>query len=149
MNEMRNEKARASAWFRALRDEIVAAFEALEDSASSASEVRPGRFVQLNSSFGSAVFPRDGEAYETLLATADKRMYEDKARRKAASRVIGRAQRSKLDTTPWRTRANGAVSGPASSRASTSAQPPAGSKRHSPTTSRQGRPMACAVAQAR
>ena len=25
-------KARASAWFRALRDEIVAAFEALEDS---------------------------------------------------------------------------------------------------------------------
>jgi GGDEF domain-containing protein len=39
--------------------------------------------VQLGSSFGSAVFPRDGEAYETLLATADKRMYEDKARRKA------------------------------------------------------------------
>ena len=46
-------------------------------------EVRPGRFVQLGSSFGSAVFPRDGEAYETLLATADKRMYQDKARRKA------------------------------------------------------------------
>ena len=38
----------------------------------------------MGSSFGSAVFPRDGEAYETLLATADKRMYEDKARRKAA-----------------------------------------------------------------
>jgi diguanylate cyclase (GGDEF)-like protein/putative nucleotidyltransferase with HDIG domain len=47
-------------------------------------EVRPGRYVQLGSSFGSAVFPRDGEAYETLLATADKRMYEDKARRKGA-----------------------------------------------------------------
>jgi diguanylate cyclase (GGDEF)-like protein len=46
-------------------------------------EVRPGRFVQLGSSFGSAVFPKDGEAYETLLATADKRMYQDKARRKA------------------------------------------------------------------
>jgi diguanylate cyclase (GGDEF)-like protein/putative nucleotidyltransferase with HDIG domain len=46
-------------------------------------EVRPGRFVQLGSSFGSAVFPRDGEAYETLLATADKRMYQDKAQRKA------------------------------------------------------------------
>ena len=30
--EMSDEKARASAWFRALRDEIVAAFEALEDS---------------------------------------------------------------------------------------------------------------------
>jgi diguanylate cyclase (GGDEF)-like protein/putative nucleotidyltransferase with HDIG domain len=46
-------------------------------------EVRPGRFVQLGSSFGNAVFPRDGEAYETLLATADKRMYQDKAQRKA------------------------------------------------------------------
>jgi diguanylate cyclase (GGDEF)-like protein/putative nucleotidyltransferase with HDIG domain len=46
-------------------------------------EVRPGRFVQLGSSFGNAVFPKDGEAYETLLATADKRMYQDKARRKA------------------------------------------------------------------
>jgi diguanylate cyclase (GGDEF)-like protein len=46
-------------------------------------EVRPGRFVQLGSSFGNAVFPRDGEAYETLLATADKRMYQDKAHRKA------------------------------------------------------------------
>ncbi len=46
-------------------------------------EVRPGRFVQLGSSFGHAVFPRDGEAYETLLAQADKRMYQDKAQRKA------------------------------------------------------------------
>ena len=46
-------------------------------------EVRPGRFVQLGSSFGYSVFPHDGEAYETLLATADKRMYQDKAQRKA------------------------------------------------------------------
>lgn len=46
-------------------------------------EVRPGRFVQLGSSVGFAVFPHDGEAYETLLATADKRMYQDKAQRKA------------------------------------------------------------------
>ncbi len=46
-------------------------------------EVRPGRFVQLGSSFGFSVFPHDGEAYETLLATADKRMYQDKAQRKA------------------------------------------------------------------
>jgi coproporphyrinogen III oxidase len=35
-------KARAAAWFRALRDEIVAAFEALEDR--HAGEGRPGRF---------------------------------------------------------------------------------------------------------
>ena len=46
-------------------------------------EVRPGRYVQLGSSFGHAVFPRDGESYESLLAQADKRMYQDKARRKA------------------------------------------------------------------
>lgn len=31
MSEMKDEKARASAWFRELRDEIVAAFERLED----------------------------------------------------------------------------------------------------------------------
>jgi diguanylate cyclase (GGDEF)-like protein/putative nucleotidyltransferase with HDIG domain len=46
-------------------------------------EVRPGRFAKLGSSFGFAVFPHDGSAYETLLSTADKRMYEDKAQRKA------------------------------------------------------------------
>jgi len=31
---------------------------------------------------GAAVFPHDGESYETLLATADSRMYRDKTRRK-------------------------------------------------------------------
>ena len=31
MGDMRDEKARASGWFRELRDRIVAAFEALED----------------------------------------------------------------------------------------------------------------------
>jgi diguanylate cyclase (GGDEF)-like protein len=46
-------------------------------------EVRPGRFQQLGSSFGYSVFPHDGVAYESLLATADKRMYQDKAERKA------------------------------------------------------------------
>jgi diguanylate cyclase (GGDEF)-like protein len=46
-------------------------------------EVRPGRFHKLGSSFGFAVFPHDGRAYESLLATADKRMYQDKAERKA------------------------------------------------------------------
>jgi diguanylate cyclase (GGDEF)-like protein/putative nucleotidyltransferase with HDIG domain len=45
-------------------------------------EVRPGRLVPLGSSFGFAVFPHDGQAYDTLLATADKRMYEDKNARK-------------------------------------------------------------------
>ncbi len=39
-------KARAAAWFRALRDQIVAAFEALENSHDQgpASEMAPGRF---------------------------------------------------------------------------------------------------------
>ena len=46
-------------------------------------EVRPGQLAKLGSSFGYAVFPHDGEAYETLLATADQRMYQDKAQRKA------------------------------------------------------------------
>ena len=31
------------------------------------------------------MFPHDGESYETLLATADGRMYRDKARRKRQS----------------------------------------------------------------
>ena len=46
MDEMSDQKARASAWFHALRDDIVAAFEALEDSQTSGPfTVRPaGRF---------------------------------------------------------------------------------------------------------
>ena len=50
-------------------------------------EVRPGRFQKLGSSFGYAVFPHDGVAYESLLATADKRMYQDKAERKSRTSV--------------------------------------------------------------
>ena len=45
-------------------------------------EVRPGKMVHLGGSFGYAVFPRDGQAYESLLSTADRRMYQDKAARK-------------------------------------------------------------------
>jgi diguanylate cyclase (GGDEF)-like protein/putative nucleotidyltransferase with HDIG domain len=50
-------------------------------------EVRPGKTVQLGSSFGYAVFPRDGHAYEALLSTADRRMYQDKAARKRRAAV--------------------------------------------------------------
>ncbi|MCB4454780.1 oxygen-dependent coproporphyrinogen oxidase [Leisingera sp. McT4-56] len=44
--EMKEEKARAAAWFRELRDQIVAAFEALEDSHSEGpfADMDPGRF---------------------------------------------------------------------------------------------------------
>ena len=45
-------------------------------------EARPGRRVPLGISIGTAVFPQDGESYESLLAAADSRMYQDKAVRK-------------------------------------------------------------------
>jgi diguanylate cyclase (GGDEF)-like protein/putative nucleotidyltransferase with HDIG domain len=45
-------------------------------------EARPGRRVQLGVSVGTAVFPHDGGSYETLLASADSRMYQDKSSRK-------------------------------------------------------------------
>ena len=45
MDGFETEKARAAAWFRALRDDIVVAFEALEDGAPACTEAsEPGRF---------------------------------------------------------------------------------------------------------
>jgi diguanylate cyclase (GGDEF)-like protein/putative nucleotidyltransferase with HDIG domain len=63
-------------------------------------EARPGRRVQLGISVGSAVFPQDGESYESLLASADSRMYQDKSSRK---RRLGRdaARREVLATSPF------------------------------------------------
>ncbi len=40
--------------------------------------------IPVGVSVGAAVFPRDGESYESLLTTADSRMYVDKAQRKRA-----------------------------------------------------------------
>jgi diguanylate cyclase (GGDEF)-like protein/putative nucleotidyltransferase with HDIG domain len=45
-------------------------------------EARSGTMLSLAISIGAAVFPHDGDSYETLLATADSRMYRDKTRRK-------------------------------------------------------------------
>ncbi len=45
-------------------------------------EARPGKQVRLGASIGVAVFPQDGDVYETLLAAADGRMYSDKALRR-------------------------------------------------------------------
>jgi len=56
--------------------------ELQEAIASVLFEARPGRRVPLGISVGAAVFPRDGESYESLLAAADSRMYKDKASRK-------------------------------------------------------------------
>ena len=64
-------------------------------------EARPGKRVQLGISIGAAIFPHDGNTYETLLATADSRMYADKTSRKRASgkppSTSGREQRSLTD----------------------------------------------------
>jgi diguanylate cyclase (GGDEF)-like protein/putative nucleotidyltransferase with HDIG domain len=49
--------------------------------------VRPGRMARLAVSAGVAVFPHDGETYETLLAEADQRMYRDKAARRGDLQV--------------------------------------------------------------
>jgi diguanylate cyclase (GGDEF)-like protein/putative nucleotidyltransferase with HDIG domain len=45
-------------------------------------EARPGTVLPMTISVGAAIFPYDGTSYETLLATADSRMYRDKTRRK-------------------------------------------------------------------
>src|SRR6476659_5471122 len=52
-------------------------------------EARPGQVLPLAISLGAAIFPHGGDAYEALLATADSRMYRDKARRKRQTRGIG------------------------------------------------------------
>jgi diguanylate cyclase (GGDEF)-like protein len=45
-------------------------------------DARPGVRVPLAISAGAAVFPLDGDTYESLLAKADSRMYRDKVMRK-------------------------------------------------------------------
>jgi diguanylate cyclase (GGDEF)-like protein/putative nucleotidyltransferase with HDIG domain len=45
-------------------------------------EAHPGKPLPLAISIGAAIFPHDGDSYETLLAAADGRMYLDKSRRK-------------------------------------------------------------------
>jgi diguanylate cyclase (GGDEF)-like protein len=55
-------------------------------------EARPGRMLPLAISIGASIFPHDGDSYETLLATADSRMYRDKTRRKRHGRADGEAE---------------------------------------------------------
>ncbi len=50
-------------------------------------EARPGMSIPLSISAGSAVFPHDGDSYESLLAKADSRMYRDKVARKSESQT--------------------------------------------------------------
>jgi diguanylate cyclase (GGDEF)-like protein/putative nucleotidyltransferase with HDIG domain len=51
-------------------------------------EPRPGVMMSLSISAGAARFSRDGETFDELLASADERMYRDKATRR--SRSVGR-----------------------------------------------------------
>jgi len=48
-------------------------------------EPQPGQPVPLSISAGAAVFPHDGDSYESPLAKADSRMYRDKSLRKRDS----------------------------------------------------------------
>jgi two-component system cell cycle response regulator len=54
-------------------------------------EARPGTRVPLSISAGSAVFPHDGDTYESLLAKADSRMYRDKVARRSHRHAGDRA----------------------------------------------------------
>jgi diguanylate cyclase (GGDEF)-like protein len=55
--------------------------------------------VRLTISIGTAVFPSDGDTYETLLHVADTRMYEDKSARKLkqAERALQRTAHEHSD----------------------------------------------------
>jgi diguanylate cyclase (GGDEF)-like protein/putative nucleotidyltransferase with HDIG domain len=55
-------------------------------------EPRFNERVNLGMSIGAAVFPYDGDNYESLLAAADARMYQDKAGRKRQDRDLEETQ---------------------------------------------------------
>jgi diguanylate cyclase (GGDEF)-like protein len=68
-------------------------------------EVQADLRVPVKISVGAAVFPHDGDSYETLLAKADGRMYRDKHHRKASRTNV---RRNEVVTDALRSRA-GAV----------------------------------------
>jgi len=55
-------------------------------------EVRPGMPIRLAIAAGAAVFPHDGDSYESLLAKADSRMYRDKIMRKREAQIRRNAE---------------------------------------------------------
>jgi diguanylate cyclase (GGDEF)-like protein/putative nucleotidyltransferase with HDIG domain len=63
-------------------------------------EARPGKLLPLAISVGASVFPHDGDTYETLLATADSRMYRDKTRRKREANSTRRGDSHARQTAP-------------------------------------------------
>jgi diguanylate cyclase (GGDEF)-like protein/putative nucleotidyltransferase with HDIG domain len=75
------------------RQELQRAVDGLEF------EARPGKMLPLAISVGASVFPHDGDSYETLLATADSRMYRDKTRRKRETHGVDPRARVPHDQT--------------------------------------------------
>ena len=63
-------------------------------------DARPGKAIPLAISIGAAIFPHDGDSYETLLATADSRMYRDKTRRKRQLGVESRDSQASRAVAP-------------------------------------------------
>jgi diguanylate cyclase (GGDEF)-like protein len=63
-------------------------------------EARPGRRLPLAISVGAAIYPKDGESYEALLATADSRMYRDKSRRKKTTAHVQQPAATGTDGLP-------------------------------------------------
>lgn len=71
---------------RCQRDEADArAFQVQSAIDAMITEARPGLQLRAAISIGVAVSPEDGESYEELLAAADRRMYEDKQRRRRSA----------------------------------------------------------------
>ncbi len=64
-------------------------------------DVRAGERLRLSASAGAAVFPYDGVTYETLLATADHRMYRDKAARRRGIASPGATASTSPQTVPF------------------------------------------------
>jgi diguanylate cyclase (GGDEF)-like protein len=61
-------------------------------------EPRAGERLSLSISAGAAVYPHDGDSYESLLAKADSRMYRDKSARKSdPSRLLEAGPAAFLD----------------------------------------------------
>ena len=89
-------------------------------------EPRPGKGLPLAISVGASIFPHDGDSYETLLATADSRMYRDKTRRKRQS--SGRVRRRRRTAGASGVRRQGELS---------ESIVVSGGDRHSEVTSRQ------------
>ena len=76
------------------RDQAERRWRELQDGvAAVVFEPAPGRRVPLGISVGAATFPFDGKNAEELVASADRRMYQDKAARKAGRGRLAKTPR--------------------------------------------------------